>query len=215
MFEPIRTAAPNAPAYREAYPRLNVAAAIRAVREGNSVCGFERRRPIGHLSCREISVGLIIEYEIIPDGFGLRNAKGEQGFKLIREDRSAVAAKIFLRCPVCLKSRQSVFFGRAWACAECHRLLRRSQVIPRGVVVREQRDELRSRVSRGRPSGMHSSTYARMRNMLEQLETTLKKLPERFPSEGHCQTVSEEWLSLEKFEAQQTDPSSRWFRDGL
>jgi ribosomal protein L37AE/L43A len=44
-----------------------------------------------------------------------------------------VRDKHFLLCPVCKRPRQSAFFGRAWACAECHKLLRRSQVIPPGV----------------------------------------------------------------------------------
>jgi hypothetical protein len=214
-FQPVRKIAPHAPAYREAYPRLNIAAALRALKEGRNVCAYERRRPLGHIICTLTPIGLIVDFEIIPDGNGLVAARGDQGFKLIREDRTGVRDKRFLLCPVCKRPRQSVFFGRAWACAECHKLLRRSQVIPHGVGLREQRDDLRTRVGRGRPRGMHSSTYIELVNRLEQLDLLATKYPLRLPSEEHCQMISEEWLPLETFHGLEAEPTSRWYRTGI
>lgn len=201
------------PRYREAYPRLNIAAAERAMHDGRTVCVYNRgRRRVGHAECdTRGDEHFLIKYQIIPDMPGLSHERGLALFQFVTSSNSAVGFKRYFLCPACSKQRQSLRFARSWACAECHGLLSRSQVIPASVSSIERLAALKKLVGRGRPLRMHSRTYERTRAELGALEKAVARMPFAVASEDHCRIVEEEWRSLEEDADWQSDLSANWW----
>jgi protein-arginine kinase activator protein McsA len=185
--------------------------------EGRDICVYTRGKwRLGHLECgEEGGEWFLIKYQIIPDGgSGLSHESASTVFRYVTHWTSAVGLKRYLICPVCTQQRQNLYFARAWACAECHKLLRRSQVIPPRVRLEERREELTKQVGRGRPLGMHSATYMRLRAELEEVSREVKKRPWAVSSEAHDQLVQEEWRSMEEDDEWQRDQPENWWVPG-
>ena len=202
--------------FREAFPRLNIAAAERGMTEGRDLCVYMRgRRRVGHAECDVTGDHqFLIKYQIIPDMPGMSHERSAAAFEFVTPANSAVRHKRYFLCPACSKQRHSLFFAGHWACAECHRLLRRSQVIPKNAAARERWEGLKKLVGRGRPPGMHSRTYARLREELKVLEAILRKIPFAVASEVHCKIVQEQWLSLDEDADWQNGFAADWWRPG-
>jgi hypothetical protein len=62
----------------------------------------------------------------------------------------------------------------------------------------EREEELAKQVGKGRPLGMHSKTFLRLRAELDELTRELKKHPWAVSSEAHDRLVQEEWRSIEE-----------------
>jgi protein-arginine kinase activator protein McsA len=167
---------------------------------------------LGHVECDEDDdCWFSVKYQIIPDGDGLSHVMDSQAFRYVTDSKSAVARKRYLLCPVCDKQRQSLLFARSWACAECHKLLRRSQVIPSGVADVEREAALRLLVGRGRPLGMHSGTYDRRRKELADLTKKLTNRSFSVAAAAHDRLVHEEWRSMDEDAEWQSGLSENWW----
>jgi hypothetical protein len=100
----------------------------------------------------------------------------------------------YFLCPTCTEARRDLYYCQSWACARCHRLLYRSQLIDKEVKLWEERDRLRALLKKDRPKGMHNTTYFEHRLRLAELDGRLHGRQEKIASDEHNTIITEQWV---------------------
>lgn len=91
-------------------------------------------------------------------------------------------------------TRRSLVFVGAWTCRECCGLPYRTQAIGSLAAASEKLDQLRAKFGKGRPPGVHNSTYRAGLNELRKLEEKLGA--ERgWANRDQLYIVESEWIN--------------------
>lgn len=205
-FCPIRRAAPTAPGFSEAYPRLDSVRAQHAWRAGTPVCVWTApKRGVGQLEITAVQPGqkpewLVAEYRIMDDPAVLPYAYGEAHFDLEVIPAGYKELRWYFRCPVCRKRKKMLVFGRSWACQRCHGLHARSQLVDSRVILREKWVELRQLLGDGRPKGMHNAKYRRLCAERDELERQIGGADVLVASGVHSRVVTPHWMTAAEAE---------------
>jgi ribosomal protein S27AE len=162
----------GAPSHREAYPWFDIRQAKAAHDRWKSpVCVFsEGKGMIGQLLVSQADWHgnpLSIRYV-----FALKHVKlgqGDEYFSLNSAPSGIDPNRKSIQCPMCARSIFKIYFADRWACAECHGLIYRSQLIGKNMEKYERRAELLQLVGRGRPKHMRSETFVALRQELRDL----------------------------------------------
>ena len=101
----------------------------------------------------------------------------------------------FLYCPGCDRLCSKVHLCNTWACAKCHGLHYRRQLIDKDVARWERRQELQELVGRGRPKGMHNPTYIALREELYRLQFKLRGRARKWASCEHDLIIQAQWMA--------------------
>ena len=180
---------------RECYPKLDLLAAKSAMeRMDAAVCIFERLgQMIGQIFLPNteedsVTVHYIFAYELFSC------VETEVALKIVIQNNPVDKFRPVFQCPICDLRRWHLYYVDHWACASCHGLLYRSQLVDKEVKAREERDELRALVKHGRPKGMHNPTYAEKRLRLAALETRLQGRAPKYASDEQDAVVTSRWV---------------------
>jgi ssDNA-binding Zn-finger/Zn-ribbon topoisomerase 1 len=160
-FRSIRELAPEALRFSEAYPRLDSVKAQHAWRAGKTVCRWiAPGRGLGSLQIERVEAGerpawLSATYRIVDKPAMLPYTEGAATFDLEVIACGHMEMRWYFRCPVCKERKKILVFGRSSACARCHGLHSRSQLVGTKVRRQERCLELVRLLRHGRPKGMH------------------------------------------------------------
>jgi ribosomal protein S27AE len=158
------TTASPAPKHREAYPKFDVVQSQAAWFRWSDACAcvFELNdNRVGDLIVTDSAESFVeIAYSIAGDHIG--REEGQCTFDLRSAGNAVYDARLSLVCPRCSAAKSCLYFKGRWACARCHRLMYRSQLVPKSALLRERYNLLGRDVREGRPKGMHNRTYQRL-----------------------------------------------------
>lgn len=204
-FHSIRELAREAPRFSEAYPRLDSVKAQHAWRAGKTVCSWiAPRRGLGSLQIERVEAGerptwLCATYRIVDNPAVLPYTEGTAIFDLEVIPCGHMEMRWYFRCPVCNERKKILVYGRSWACARCHGLHARSQLVSPRVRRQERCFELMRLLDHGRPKGMHQSKYRRLCGERDKLLRERGAEPLVYASAAHNRIVTAEWLTLAEF----------------
>jgi hypothetical protein len=108
----------------------------------------------------------------------------------------------YFSCPVCKERKKILVFGRSWACAHCHGLHSRSQLVGTNVRRQERRFELMRLLSHGRPKGMHQAKYQRLCGERDKLLRERGAESLVCASAAHNRIVTADWMTPAEFNQQ-------------
>ena len=160
-----------------------------------SVCVFEQgNQMIGQAFIVDVpEYGVVIDSLIIDDDM---SSEGRQDYITTTNATTTFDNnRRLFNCPQCGAKKWSLYFKHGWSCAECLRLVYRSQLVDKEVKLWEEREALRAQLCRGRPKGMHNATYMKLRQRLFELDNGLRDRLRKFPSEAQDAIVRSRWIS--------------------
>ena len=190
----------KAPNYLEAYPRLDVLQASAAARRGQGTCVFtdERGRILGGVRFIRVTESRVV-LETSLNGPYLRRGKDQSPLDLLEGNNHPERLGRFAKCPACERRVQVLSFTDAWACADCHGLRYRRQLVGRRVLDAEELNAAEERLTKPRPKGMHQKSFASRR---ASDEATVRRLGPQFAgtyrpvaSDVHNFAVDGQWMS--------------------
>lgn len=182
-------------AQKECFPRLDLVAAKSASEHLDApVCVFDlSQQMVGQLFLADVQDDSIrINYLFAARHF--QCVETEAVLRTITVTNPLDSLRRFLICPTCNEARRDLYYVQWWACARCHRLLYRSQLVDKDVRLWEERDRLGALLKRGRPKGMHNATYFKLRLRLAELEGRLHGRDRKVASDAHNAIVAERWV---------------------
>jgi hypothetical protein len=184
------------PVQRESYPELNLVAVKSAMDHLDAaVCIFERRNQVvGQVFAPEvgekhIDIHYLFSYDL------QKSVEAEVSLKTITQKNPLDQLRRVFSCPLCDLNRWSLYYVDQWACASCHGLFHRSQLVDKEVTLAEKRDQLRALAKHGRPKGMHNRTYAQLRLELAELERRLQGRARKYASDEQDAVVTARWVA--------------------
>jgi hypothetical protein len=157
---------------------------------------------IEHVEAGEAPTWLSAAYRIMDDPEVLPYTEGVASFDLEVIPCGHMEMRWYFLCPVCSERKKILVFGRSWACARCHGLHARSQLVSPRVRRQERCLELVRRLSDGRPAGMHHSTYERLCGERDKLIGEGNAEPSVCSSAAHNRVVTAEWMTPPEFDRQ-------------
>jgi ribosomal protein L37AE/L43A len=185
----------HTPIYREAYPAFDVNRATAAGQKGRELCVFSNERGlrlgVAFVTRPEGASSLVLEHTI----GGPYLSYSDQGIRVRVEPlpNQLNDARLAVLCPMCHRRRSILVYKDHWACAKCHKLLYRSQVVDKLTLKWERKEWLTAKIGKGRPLGMHNKKYVPLRQELDLLQEQFAgKLP-RYASAEHSYRISSEW----------------------
>ena len=190
----------KAPNYLEAYPRLNVLKASAAQRRGQGTCVFEddSGRILGGVRFIRLDEKFAV-LDTLLQGPYLRRYEDRCRLDLSEGNNHPERLGRFTKCPACERRRQVLIFTDSWACADCHGLKYRRQLVDRKVLDAEELLAAEARLKKSRPKGMRQDTFAKLRASDEE---TVRRLRPQFAgtyrpvaSDAHNFAVDGQWMS--------------------
>jgi len=191
---------PKGPNYSEAYPRLDVLQASAAERQGQGTCVFtdETGRILGGVRYFTVTESAAV-LDTFLHGPYLRHTRDQIRLDLVEGNNRPERFGRFAKCPDCGRRVQVLCFTKSWACAGCHGLKYRRQLVDRKVLDAEQLLAAERRLKEPRPKGMRQDTFAKRRASDEE---TVKRLRAQFAgpylpvaSDAHQFKVQAQWVS--------------------
>lgn len=198
----------QAPNYSEAYPRLDVLQASAAERRGQSTCVFtdESGRILGGVRYFRVNDGVAVLQTAVHGPY-LRHT-GVSRIELVGGSNQPEGFGRFAKCPSCWRRVQVLSCTDSWACAECHRLKYRRQLVDRKVLDAEELVAAEGRLKEPRPKGTHQETFAKLRARDEETVKRLRPLFEGtylpVASDAHQFKVESRWFSEAEIRADAT-----------
>ena len=193
--------ADDRPRYREAYPRLDVLKAGAAYRSGRDVCAFQddRDRVLGVVRFTLVNLASAILTGVL-GGRQLKLWKSPEHLDLLTSPNDVAGLRRAAKCPGCERRVQSLVYVDWWACAKCHRLLYRRQLVDRQTLDAEDFTAAERRLKELRPKWRHQRKFAERRAadeaIVERFKATLTDPWLRVASAAHQRRVEGVWMSL-------------------
>ncbi len=207
LFDPDPLIPRERPGYAEAYPRLDFIKAQKAIQEGRTICIFERqgRGRIGQFefgsyeSDEPYQIGLMNgQVRIWPD-YHLLGSSVEVAFRLRPAPIGVDHHRNYVLCPSCERRKTVLVYKKAWKCKDCHGLLMRSQLIDPRARLKEKIAKLEDKVVKGRPKGMHNTTYQNKLELLREFKAREARIPidySKVVSRDHDRIVTSRWVNM-------------------
>lgn len=155
--------------YSEAYCRLPVAELYRAHDRGEGSLVWRERigSVIGSAKIMSRFDDVMhVAFELSACG-AVEAFSGELPISIVWRDAGLHRREPYATCPDCGRAvKQLIARCHAWKCRTCHSLVNRGSLIRSNARLTEQVEHLEGEVGRGRPKGMHSSTYEARRALL-------------------------------------------------
>jgi hypothetical protein len=184
------------PTYREAYPKFEFFAAMRAWKGGSPLCEYydERGCRIGDLLIERVTKAYLqVSYMALAS---------DQPFEARRDSFAVRPApnpvdpnRMVLGCFACGRRVRALYLRGSWRCAACHQLTFRDRLLQPATRAWERHDHLSKLIGRGRPKYMRQAEYSRL---VEELKS-LKSITSRAvvcPSVVHSREVSGTWMPV-------------------
>lgn len=184
------------PRFREYYPRFNLYEARREIQRGRDLCEFWTvGQKVGELVVREDQPG---ESMTIQWGNGLKHVarRGLQRFEFVANPTPDNERREAIRCPRCGKPRLVMFCVASWACAQCHHLRLRSQLVHPLALKAEKLEQLEREIAAGRRKGTHKSTFRKLLARHRELRSGVDSHPHRKIGLKHALVTETRWLVL-------------------
>ena len=181
--------------YVEAYPRLEIAAALKAAAKGQPgvVWRDERGEVIGGgiVACPG-DRKLVLNYGLY-ETCRMQALAGRIELDIEYRKAGLYRHEPYAKCPSCNGlSKRPTLHKLTWACSSCQQLKNRSSMV--GSVVRwsEQLETLEARIGAGRPKHMQDHTYWALAARRDELT---RKLHDRYREASACHSavVTSEW----------------------
>lgn len=183
------------PRYREYYPRFNLYEARREIKRGRDCCEFWMLgHKLGELVVREDRPGDSIT---IQSANTVKYASGmvTQRFKFVATPTGDNEKREAIRCPRCGERRLVMFCVRDWACAQCHGLRLRSQLVDSRALKAEKLRQLEREIAAGRPKGTHRRTFGKLLTRHRALLAQLGGDPDREIGLKHALVTTTRWIT--------------------
>lgn len=191
---------PAVPRHREAFPRLDIHAALASFRLNRPICVFtdQAGRKIGVIRVRptEDAACLTVWGELC--GQNVVAWGGVMDLALTSSPTGIDPLRKLLLCPRCGRPARTISRFIQWACPGCDGLLSRSQLVHSKVRLRERLEELDSLIKYGRPKGMHQRTYDRHRDQAADIRKKLDRQRLTMPCPEHSRRVTSYWQSEQR-----------------
>lgn len=185
------------PLHREAYPRLDIHAALSAYRSDQPVCVFidQAGRRIGLLRIQPAADGQTLSVWGELGGQNVAVWNSVMTLLLVSSPTGIDPMRKLFRCPHCERATRSLVRTQHWACPGCDGLLHRSQLVHSSVRLMERLDKLNALIKHGRPKGMHQRTYDRYCKQTADIRQAVKGQRVTMPCPDHSRRVTSHWLS--------------------
>jgi ribosomal protein L37AE/L43A len=164
--------------YSEAYCRIPVAALHRGYDQGQGTLVW--RDASGHtigsakVSSRFDGV-MRVAFDMAASG-AVEAYSGEVAINFVWRDAGMHRQEVYAVCPGCGRpAKHLIAKDHRWQCRRCHGLVNRSSLIRHNARLTEKVEHLEGEVGRGRPKGMHSTTFERLRAQLAEYRGLLGK----------------------------------------
>ena len=187
------------PRHREAYPRLNSIEAFQAFKEERFLCRFssESGNHCGDaILIVEDKQSARIQYQFHREYLAYPAA--EEMLECEISPNGVDQSRVFFRCRNCDQRVAILVFDGHWACANCHRLLYRTQLVAPETRRLERKLRLENEIGKGRPHRMRQLTYQALAKELAGLRSDLTLEDAPAPSQGHSLRIDWRWVSLEQ-----------------
>lgn len=187
------------PPHREAFPRLDIIEAEKVHdRLSAPVCIFSQQsKVVGQLFIVDSERDAIIVNYLFASPY-LECNEHQVALKTSSASSPLYKERRSLLCPLCEGRRRILYYRHLWACADCLKLFYRSQLLDKEVKLWARHDDLAERVGRGRPKGMHNSTYHELLRQLASLRVEVRNKTRKYASELHNTTVTSRWHEAAK-----------------
>ena len=189
------------PRHREAYPRIDYAAASAANEEGRTICVWRDQggRRVGH--ARILGSSPSCEQTFIRYMFFPLNGCGKiEGLLALSFDGAPLGLgrrRILMLCPGCERRCGSIYLKNTqWACDGCHALTYRSKLMQSSSRNELRRQALAEELKNGRRPRQHQTTYNRKQEEYKRLN---RSMPGRLLSinSEHAQIIEASWIRPE------------------
>lgn len=180
------------PRHREAYPRFDVQAASKACMDERPVCIFMDNE--GRIVGIAVVTGFEDPYLTVQITVAAAGARCERAvlFEVQHAPNAFDQSRYVVFCPKCRGRKYQIVYAGEWACADCHGLLYRRQIVDKRILQWERLSELEELLRRGRPHGMHHRTYRQLESEMNGLRRVLKGL-RLVASEKHGKVITSTW----------------------
>ena len=190
------------PRYREAYPKLDVLQGSVAHRRGRDICAYrnESGRPLGVVQFvpQDDLAAAVLKTQL--HGPYLTFWVGSATIELLKSTNEPQGIRRAAACPACGGRVQTLFYVTSWACAACHKLLYRRQLVDRLTLAAEDLVEAEERLSKRRARGEHQRKFAERQAAdqatVERLRPLVSAPWQRVASVAHQPRVDGVWMSL-------------------
>ncbi len=190
------------PRYREAYPQFDIIQAMSALNRGHLICEFTDRwgdaRGVARFDVCGNRCQLEFDFHFPHTETRTGTGTGWMVFELTPISNGIAKNRVMLLCPACETKKRILFFKDTWSCASCLELSFRSQLIHPLTKKWEKVDQLATRLSRGKPHGIHNTTYAKHLLKLENLRQELYGKNRCYASDKYSAIIECNWRSLIK-----------------
>ena len=184
---------PN-PRFVEAYPRLDLFAARKAMEAGTDLCRFidEHGQCVGDAFTLDVNSSPLHLHFCFRDSYFL----GGKGIAALVTERAPVPSdpgRLYFRCGGCDRRVRFLVWDDDWACSQCRGLHYRIQLLPPDVMRFEEMMRLRGKIGMGRPHRMRQDTYRGQKKRLNALGREFKrKVP--VASVVHSRRIEAIWV---------------------
>jgi len=164
--------------YIEAYCRIPVAALHRDYDQGYGTLVWRDAsgHTIGSATVTSRFDGVMrVAFDIGASG-AVEAYTGEVAINFVWRGAGMHRQEAYAVCPGCERpAKHLIAKDHRWQCRRCHGLVNRSSLIRHNARLTEKVEHLEGEVGRGRPKGMHSTTYERLRAQLAEYRERLGK----------------------------------------
>jgi hypothetical protein len=134
------------PRYREAFPVFDIVQAQASFERGEVLCLFtdEVKRRVGYAFITDSEERLELEFTL--QGPYYAYGSGRVSFPMELQPNGVHPDRRVLRCPACGQRRRRMFYTGKWACADCHGLMYRSQLVAPRIIRFERLGSLKQEI---------------------------------------------------------------------
>jgi len=192
--------------HREAYPRFDTIQALKALDQGPSVCLFLNNGHIlGQLIVADSNYSHVTIAYVLQSSY-IRYRYDHEIFCTRFVNNTVQKGRVTIECPFCAEQKFSLYYKSDWACARCHGLLFRSQLVSKGALMWECFDQLQGLAKKWRPKGMHNRTYQALLDELSPLRKSLRNQRRCYAADDHSYEVQSVWKPVSELD-------DLWLRD--
>lgn len=184
------------PGYVEAFPRINVGAAIRKAGAGRShLLWRDRHDLVIGAACVAVTAREAVSLHYAADELPYADASdGDVALRLIWKGSRRDNARPFACCPECPRHVDVlVHRERYWACAGCHQLKHRSAVLREEVRWSERLADLEAEIRVGKPVAMREPVFRAKIDERDKLAERVSGKPVTANAECLAR-ISTEWI---------------------